>query len=311
MPTSERAAFHLPCPELRWNGTPQPGERVVLVAEQGLGDTIQFGRFAAVLAARGIDVTLLVRKAMAPLMSTLKGVNIVSDAAELAADKRPLRWLPLLSVPGVLGTTPETLPRDVPYLSADPARVQAWAERLGRGTFKIGINWAPGHADKTQTSRRDIPLANFAPLAALPGVELISLQKGAPAGEIAGVTVPRQDQDHRRRHESRRRFFPRYRRGDVAARSRDRLRYVGGASRRCAGAAGVHRAAGDFRLALDARTRRYALVSDHAALPAGRQPRLGAGARPHGGGFEKDHVGGPDRALVQRACRSTMAGNLE
>jgi len=175
-------------PEPRWSGTPQDGERVVLVAEQGLGDTIQFGRFATVLAARGIDVTLLVRKAMAPLLSTLKDVTIVSDAAELAADKRPLRWLPLLSVPGVLGFTPETLPREVPYLAADPARVKTWAERLGRGTFKIGINWAPGHADKTQTSRRDIPLARFAPLAALPGVELISLQKGAPAGEIAGVT---------------------------------------------------------------------------------------------------------------------------
>jgi hypothetical protein len=121
---------------------------------------------------------------MAALLSTLKGVTIATDASEL---KQPLRWLPLMSVPGVLGTTPETLPHDVPYLSADPARVKAWADRLGTGTFKIGINWAPGYADRTQISRRDIELKHFAPLAALPGVELISLQKGAAAEQIAGV----------------------------------------------------------------------------------------------------------------------------
>ena len=176
-----------PLPGPRWDGTKRDGERVVLVAEQGLGDTIQFCRFASMLAARGFDVTLLVRKAMAPLLSTLQGVTIATDAAEVTSDKRPLRWLPLLSVPGVLGITPETLPREVPYLTADPKRVQDWAQRLGNASFKIGINWAPGHADKTHISRRDIALTNFAPLAALPGVELVSLQKGAPVEEIAQV----------------------------------------------------------------------------------------------------------------------------
>ena len=171
----------LPAP--RWDGAPlQAGEKLVLVAEQGLGDTIQFGRFAAILAAQGIDVTLLVRPAMAPLMATLKGVKVANSAEALPS---PYQWLPLMSVPGVLRTTPDTLPPDVPYLSADPARVAAWAGKLGDAKFKIGINWAPGHADKTQTSRRDMPLAAFAKLAALPGVELIALQKGAPAGEIA------------------------------------------------------------------------------------------------------------------------------
>ncbi len=174
-------------PDPLWEGEPLAGERLVLADEQGLGDTIQFGRFAPVLAARGYDVTLLVRKTMAPLMSTLKNVTIVSEAGEIGDDKRPLRWAPLLSVPGILGITPETLPKEVPYLAADPARVKEWAGRLGSGSFKIGINWAPGHADRTQTSRRDIPLAAFAELAALPGVELYALQKGAPLREIANV----------------------------------------------------------------------------------------------------------------------------
>jgi hypothetical protein len=92
-----------------------------------------------------------------------------------------------MSAPHILGTTLDTLPRDIPYLSAEPARVTDWAGRLGGGTFKIGINWNPGNPDHTVTSRRDIPLAVFADLAALPGVELISLQKGPQAEQIKSV----------------------------------------------------------------------------------------------------------------------------
>ncbi|HZL61633.1 MAG TPA: tetratricopeptide repeat-containing glycosyltransferase family protein [Pseudolabrys sp.] len=177
----------VPLPGPRWDGEPRTGERVVLVSEQGLGDTIQFCRFAPLLAARGFDVTILTRKAMAPLLSTLSGVTIATDAEALAQDPRPLRWLPLLSVPGVLGIRPDSVPADVPYLSAQPARVEAWRARLGEGRFKIGINWSSGHSDKAHFTLRDIALADFAAVAALPGVQLISLQKGAAAAQTAEV----------------------------------------------------------------------------------------------------------------------------
>ena len=169
----------------RWDSAPLAGERLVLLSEQGLGDTIQFCRFAPVLAARGFDVTILTRKAMAPLLSTLAGVAIETDREKVAQDAK-VRWLPLLSVPGVLGVTPDTVPADVPYLTAEPGRVAAWRARLGSG-FKIGINWASGHSDKAHFQQRDIPLARFAPLAALPGVQLVSLQKGAAAAQTAEV----------------------------------------------------------------------------------------------------------------------------
>ena len=177
---------YIALPQPRWDGELRSGERVVLVSEQGLGDTIQFCRFAPLLAARGFDVTILTRKAMAPLLSTLAGVTIATDAEQLALDPRPLRWLPLLSVPGVLGIRPDSVPAAVPYLSAQPARVAAWRARLGAG-FKIGINWASGHSDKPHFKRRDIALGDFAGLAALPGVQLISLQKGPAAAQIAGA----------------------------------------------------------------------------------------------------------------------------
>jgi tetratricopeptide (TPR) repeat protein len=177
---------YIDLPDPRWEGDPRPGERIVLVSEQGLGDTIQFCRFAPLLAARGFDVTILTRKATVPLLATLPGVTIATDAEALALDPRPLRWLPLLSVPGVLGIRPDNVPAAVPYLSAQPARVEAWRARLGSG-FKIGINWASGHSDKPHFKQRDIPLAGFAPLAALPGVQLVSLQKGSAAAQIAKV----------------------------------------------------------------------------------------------------------------------------
>ena len=177
-----------PLDEPRWDGKPlAAGERLVLLAEQGLGDTIQFCRFAPVLAAQGHDVTLLVKPAMAPLMASLPNVAIASDADAIRSEGRPFRWLPLMSAPHILGTTIDTLPRATPYLKADPARVKAWADKLGDAKFKIGINWSPGHADHTVTSQRDIPLAAFAELAALPGVELIALQKGAAVDDIAKV----------------------------------------------------------------------------------------------------------------------------
>lgn len=175
-----------PLTDPRWHGEKRDGERIVLVAEQGLGDIIQFARFAPLLAAQGHDVVSLVRKAMAPLLSTLKGVTIVTDAAELDA-MRPLRWLPLMSAPRVLATTPETLPRAAAYLAAEPARIAQWTDKIGAAPFKIGITWSAGNPDRTQAANRNIPLTAFKALADLPGVELIALQKGPAVAEIKGV----------------------------------------------------------------------------------------------------------------------------
>lgn len=175
-----------PLSQPRWNGEALPdGTRLVLVSEQGLGDTIQFCRFAPVPKARGFDVTLLVRPAMKALLSTLPGITIATSPEKLAQDTRPLRWLPLMSVPNLLGVTPDTLPADVPYLSAEPARVADWALRIGAGGFRIGINWSAGHQTYPHSVRRVFPLAALAPLAAIPGVRLISLQKGPALEQLA------------------------------------------------------------------------------------------------------------------------------
>jgi len=172
----------------RWDGQMSPGTRLVLITEQGLGDAIQFCRFAPLLAKRGLDVTILTRKAMAPLLSSLQGVSVAVDRAALASglDRRPIVWLPLLSAPGALSITPETIPAEVPYLAALPARVAAWKRKLPDG-FRIGINWMSGHAANPAFRRRDVPLSQFAPLADIPGVQLISLQKDEGLAQLAGA----------------------------------------------------------------------------------------------------------------------------
>src|SRR5581483_4000426 len=136
-----------PLSEPQWRGGELPSDaRLVLVTELDTGDILCFARFAALLAARGIDVSILTRPALKPLLSTLKGVAIVTSPDEIKKD-RPIRWLPLLSIAGVLDVRPESVPADVPYLAADTERAKRITAQLGTTGFKIGINWAASEAN--------------------------------------------------------------------------------------------------------------------------------------------------------------------
>lgn len=155
-----------------WNGEPPGDFRLVLVSEQRLGDTVQMARYAALLAGRGYPVTLLTREVLAPLMRTLPGVErVVISADELKADKRSVLWAPLMSMPRLLHLTPNAVPAQEPYLKAEPERAARWAEKLKGEGLKVGIVW------QGATAGSAAPLAALAPLADIPGVRLISLQK--------------------------------------------------------------------------------------------------------------------------------------
>jgi len=169
----------------RWQGEPLDGDLLVLFTEQGRGDVIQFARFAAQLVAAGTRVAIATQPDYASMFASIGGIErIITDTDELST-LGPLRWQMLVSVPGVLGITPESIPAAVPYLSADLQRVAAWRARLGPG-FKIGISWQ-GSPSFIHDRGRSIPLAAFAPLANLPGVRLISLQKRPGVEQIRAV----------------------------------------------------------------------------------------------------------------------------
>lgn len=167
-----------------WQGESLNGKRLLLYAEQGLGDTIQYARFAPLLTERGAEVILEVQPPLAGLIETLDGVR------QVVRHGLPLPeidcHLPLLSVPYVLGLGEGEVPAAAPYLRADPARVEAWATRLPTGEFRIGIAWQ-GNPRAEIDRGRSIPLGAFAPLARLPGVRLISLQKGDGAEQLADL----------------------------------------------------------------------------------------------------------------------------
>ncbi len=168
-----------------WNGEPLAGKTILLHAEQGLGDTIQFIRYASIVKQHGGTVIVECQKLLLGLLEGCPGV----DRLAAQGDALPAFDVhaPLLSVPGILNTSPETVPARIPYLLAKPALLEPWRTRLIEfGGLKIGIAWR-GSPEHRKDRARSIPLSCFEPLASLPAIHLVSLQKGAGAEELQEV----------------------------------------------------------------------------------------------------------------------------
>jgi tetratricopeptide (TPR) repeat protein len=169
----------------RWDGSSLAGRTILLYAEQGLGDTIQFARYPRLLKEQGGTVIVECQRALLPLLARCLGIDrLVSRGEPLPPhDVRA----PLLSVPYHLGTRLDTIPASVPYLEADPALVERWRQQLAAlPGFKIGINWQ-GNPQFRLDRQRSFPLEEFAPLAAVRGVQLVSLQHGPAAEQLRAV----------------------------------------------------------------------------------------------------------------------------
>ncbi|MBK6854571.1 MAG: tetratricopeptide repeat protein [Burkholderiales bacterium] len=169
----------LGCP--MWRGEPLAGKHIALVREQGLGDQLQFCRYAALVRALGAEVTLIVDGPLVELMQTLDGPTRVIAPGQ-QRDYIYDYWAFQLSLPHRLRTTLDTIPAPTPYLRADAAARASWRRRfdaLGAGP-KVGIVWA-GNPEHANNRNRSMDLADLAPVLAVPGVHFVSLQKGAAA----------------------------------------------------------------------------------------------------------------------------------
>jgi tetratricopeptide (TPR) repeat protein len=158
------------------NGQSLEGRTILLCSEQGFGDTFQFVRYAAALKERGARVLFGCRENLLPILGRTPGIDgwATPEAGTVAADCS----LPLLSAPFRMQTTLEGIPAKVPYIFADPDLVESWRQKLaGCDGFKVGIVWQ-GNPEMPDDRTRSIPLAHFAPLAKVPGVRLVNLQKG-------------------------------------------------------------------------------------------------------------------------------------
>lgn len=173
----EKRDFHKP----KWDGSDISGRTILLHAEQGLGDTIQFIRYAPIIAERGAQVTVECQEELVSLLKTVEGVkNIIAKGQPLPEFDT---YCPLLSLPLIFNTLLENIPEKIPYINIDPVLKKKWKDRLSDNISecKIGIAWAgdPGMRDDHS---RSISLETFSSFAASDKVVYYSLQKG-PAAE--------------------------------------------------------------------------------------------------------------------------------
>lgn len=173
-------------------GTPIAGRRILLTPEQGLGDMIQFARFAPLVTAQGGRVILEVFTPLTRLFASMAGVETVMGSGETLPPFDA--HCPLMSVPLALGITLETLPREIPYVTADPILVKGWCARLGLSQRpRIGFVWK-GNSKFPDNAARSVPLAQFSKLFAI-DAEFICLQKEVTEAErqlLAGYGNVRQ-----------------------------------------------------------------------------------------------------------------------
>lgn len=167
----------LPFPQ--WSGEDLKGKSLLLLPEQGYGDTVQFVRYAAMLKALGVaKLSIVCNDAMQPLLQKVDGIDaLVTEPGALRCHDY---WDSLLNLPGRFGTTLETIPAKVPYITVLAGRTQRWKSLLpaGDGGRRVGLVWK-GNAEHWNDANRS--LGHFSALSALwsvTGVQFVSLQKG-------------------------------------------------------------------------------------------------------------------------------------
>lgn len=166
-----------------WDGSPLNGRGILLIAEQGLGDTIQFVRYASMLKRQGGRVTVACQQALLPLLESCPGIDRLAPRNGIPQDYDV--FAPLMSLPELCSTTLDRVPAQVPYLDARAGLVESWrAELRPLGRFLVGVSWQ-GNPEYGHDRLRSFPLAQLEPLAQVPGVVLISLQKGPGVEQIA------------------------------------------------------------------------------------------------------------------------------
>ena len=165
-----------------WMGLGKPGERVLVLNDHGHGDTIQFARYLPLMAAAGVATTFV----CPPRLHRLLSSRIATRFADSPPDERFDAQVAISSLPRAFQTRLDNVPANTPYLCAEPELVEKWAERIGSADFKIGVVWQ-GNPHPEADRARSMPLVALAPLAAIAGVRLISLQKGPGEEQLSSL----------------------------------------------------------------------------------------------------------------------------
>jgi tetratricopeptide (TPR) repeat protein len=165
-----------------WAGPGRGQDRVLVLNDHGLGDTLQFVRYLPLMAAAGVEATFVCPPKLHRLLRSTMPARLVAAPPEAPFDAQ----IAVSSLPHAFRTRLDTVPADVPYLAAEPALSARWAARIGAAGYKIGVVWQ-GNPHPEADPARSFPLAAAASLASLPGVRLVSLQKGFSEEQIDGL----------------------------------------------------------------------------------------------------------------------------
>lgn len=163
-------------PQPRWDGSPLQGRTILLYAEQGLGDTLQFIRYAPLVAQAGGKVIVECPAPLKRLLQTSLESIVLTESGQAPPPFDV--HAPLLSLPLAFGTTLPTIPRQVPYLHADADLAARWRQQIDHEAegLKVGLVWAGNKSHKNDRNR-SLPLSTLAPLGKVPGIRFFSLQK--------------------------------------------------------------------------------------------------------------------------------------
>jgi lipoprotein NlpI len=160
----------------QWNGEELRGQTILLYAEQGIGDTLQFVRYVPMVVERGGRVMVQCQPELLPLLAGFPGIQQIAVAGQTLPPFE--RHCALMSLPLTFGTELASIPRQIPYIQPDALLVEQWHNRFGAGSeFKVGLVWA-GKAAYRNDRIRSIDFAQLSPLWNVPGVQFLSLQKG-------------------------------------------------------------------------------------------------------------------------------------
>jgi tetratricopeptide (TPR) repeat protein len=169
-----------------WAGPGSDARRVLVLNDHGLGDTIQFARYLDMMVRAGVAVTFVCPARMHRLLGARPGIRLVETPP---AGETFDAQVPVSSLPRAFATRLDSVPAPIPYLSAEPGLAKTWAARIGRSGYKVGVVWQ-GNPNPEADMARSMPLAAFAPLAAIPRVRLISLQRGFGVEQLEALPPP-------------------------------------------------------------------------------------------------------------------------
>ena len=181
-PTAFGEYFRFP----RWQSEPLAGKSILICPEAGMGDMLLLCRYASVLRGQGATrVSILCHAPLKALLQTLDGFDEVIAIGEAVLAEGWDYWAPVLSLPGLCGTTLETIPAATAYLRAQPQAVQDWAARLPPARLRVGLAWKGNAQFENDDARSLASLDALAPLGAVEGVQFVSLQKGAGENDVS------------------------------------------------------------------------------------------------------------------------------